>query len=155
MKNIAKLACILGVLSVGGAAAAVPNAMTISANSFADFNTGGGVCVNRVNNGISNICTSDTNFSYGIPKGPSSAGYTVTFTGRHQTTGLTSSPTLFSNAADGTFLTFFTALATNNGNWSKSITFTAAQAPGSGRLTAIVGLPANQQGYLYGLSLAY
>lgn len=153
MKHIAKLACFLGVLSVGGVAAAVSNAMTISAIGFTDYLGSG--CTAHQNNGISNACTSDTNFSAPISKGPSSTGYVITFTGRHNTTGLVSSPTVFSNASDGSFLAFTTNNATNNGNWSRNITFTNAQAPASGRLSAIVGLPANFQGALYGMSLAY
>lgn len=155
MRTITGLGCILGVLTIGGAAAAVSNAMTISANSFEDFSSGGSSCVSKVNNGISNICAFDTSFSYGIPKGPSSAGYQITFTGNHSSVQ-TSTPTVFSNASNGNFLAFNTNNANNlSGNWSRTITFSAAQAPASGRLTAIVGIPGNQQGWLYGLSLAY
>jgi hypothetical protein len=154
---VAKIACAVGVLAVAGSVnAANPNAMTISGNSFADFSgPGGAQCVSRQNNGISNGCTFDSNFSYGIPKGPSTAGYTVTFEGTNYSSGITSNQTLFSNAHDGTFLTYFTNGASASGNWSRSITFTAAQAPASGRLTAIVGLPANYQAAFYGVTVAY
>jgi hypothetical protein len=154
MKNTTvKLACFFSLMTVAGGAAAVANAMTISAISFEDYF--GGNCVSRQNNGITNQCAGSTNFSYAIPKGPSSAGYTITFTGRHSSAGLTSSPTVFSNAADGSFLAFQTNNATTNGNWSRSITFSSAQAPASSRLSAIVGLPENFQGALYGMSLTY
>jgi len=145
---------MLSVLFFAGTAGAVPNAMTISANSFEDFNGSG--CVSRFNGGISNACTSDTNFSYGIPKGPSTAGYTITFAGSHTNTSVTTACTVFSHSSSGNFLTFFTNTASNvSGNWTRNITLTAAQAPGSGRLTAIVGVPASFQGNLFGLSLAY
>ena len=155
MKAIAvRLGCALSVLLFAGTAGAVPNAMTISGNSFEDFFAPG--CVSRFNGGISNACTSDTNFSYGIPKGPSTAGYTVTFAGSHTNTSVTTSCTVFSHSSTGAFLTFFTSNASGvSGSWSRSITLTAAQAPASGRLTAIAGIPANSQGSLFGLTLAY
>jgi hypothetical protein len=82
-------------------------------------------------------------------------GYSINFTGNHQSVQ-TSSPTVFSNAQNGNFITFSANNANSlSGNWSRTITFTAAQAPSSGRLTAIVGIPGNQQGYLYGMNLSY
>ncbi len=154
---VAKGVGVLGILLLAGTVnAANPNAMTISGNSFTDYSgPGGAQCTAKNNNGISNGCTFDQNFSYGIPKGPSTAGYTVTFEGNNSTSGVSAFQTLFSNAHDGTFLTYFTNSASSSGNWSRSITFTAAQAPASGRLTAIVSLPANYQGSLYGLTVAY
>lgn len=155
MKSIAvRLGCMLGVLCFAGTAGAVPNAMTISGNSFNDFFAPG--CVNRTNAGISNACTGDTNFSYGIPKGPSTAGYTVTFAGNNSNTSVTTSCTVFSHSSSGNFLIFLTSNASGvSGNWTRNITLTSVQAPASGRLTAIVGLPASFLGTLFGLTLAY
>jgi hypothetical protein len=153
---VATLACAVGVLSVTASVNANPNAMTISGNSFTDYSgPGGSQCTGKQNNGIYNGCSYDSNFSYGIPKGPSTVGYTVTFEGTNTSSGITSFSTLFSNAHDGTFLTYFTASAPSVGNWSRPIFFNATQAPASGRLTAIVGLPANGQASLYGLTVAY
>jgi len=154
MKNITKLACILGVLSAAGAAGAVSNAMTISGASFNDQFTGAN-CISRQNNGISNACSSDSNFIYGIPKGLSSAGYSVTYTGRHNTSGLVSTIALFSHSSSGNQLAFVQSSASNSGNWSTTIPLNSTQAPASSRLTTYVGLPANFQGSFFGLSLAY
>ena len=156
MKSIVtKLGSVLGALFVAGGAAAASNAMTISGASFDNYYFGE-VCAARQNNGVANACAYDTNLVYGIPKGPSTTGYTITFAGSNASTSVTSSPTVFSNSSNGTFLAYSTNNATGvSGNWSRSITFTATQAPASGRLTAFIGLPGNYQGALYGLSLAY
>jgi len=156
MKSTAvRLGCMLSVLLVAGSAGAASNAMTISGNSFNDFFAPG--CVSRFNGGISNACSGDTNFSYGIPKGPSTVGgYTVTFAGNNSNTSVTSSCTVFSHSSSGNFLFFLTSNASGvSGNWTRNVALTAAQAPTSGRLTAIVGLPGNFLGSLFGLSLAY
>jgi hypothetical protein len=140
---------------VASASAANSNAMTISASSFEET-TNGTPCISRLNNGISNLCSVDTNFIYGIPKGPSTAGYTITFAGNNTSTSDSTTCTVFSNAANGSFLAYSTSIASGvSGNWTRSITFNATQAPVSGRLTAYAGVPANQQGVLYGLTLAY
>jgi len=155
MNKVTKLGLVLsGLLVTGQVGAANANAMTISAASFQDYFNTGSFCVNPVNNGFNNQCSFDTTFAYGIPKGPSTAGYSVTFSGFNNA-GVTSTVTVFSNASDGTFLLSQSSNATAAGKWSKAVSFTAAQAPASGRLTALVGLPGNFNAALYGLTVAY
>lgn len=156
MNNIAtKLGLILGGLLVAGQVdAANANAMTISAASFQDYFIGG-TCMNPLVYGMNNSCSSDTQFIYGIPKGPSTAGYTVTFEGLNNSAGVTSTVSVYSYTHDGTFLIAQTNSASTSGVWSKPVSFTAAQAPASGRLTALVTMPASFNGQLYGLTLAY
>ena len=157
MNNIAtKLGLILGGLLVAGQVdAANSNAMTISAASFQDYFNNGSFCMNGLNYGMNNQCSSDTQFIYGIPKGPSTAGYTVTLEGFHNVANVQTNFTVFSHTHDGTLLASLFNSATTSGHWSKAVTFSAAQAPASARLTTIVTLPASFNGQLYGLTLAY
>ena len=139
-----KLACALGALFVAGNANAAANAMTISGASFDD--QFGGPCAARENFGLANSCGSDTNFIYGIPKGPSTIGYTITYTGSHTNTSVTTTFAVFSYTPGGSLLSFKQASTSGVLNWSTNIVLTAAQAPASSRLTSYVGIPAAFQG---------
>ena len=149
----AKLCCILGISFVAGNVDANPNAMTISGASFDDWTSE--QCVSRWNGGISNSCSGDTNFIYGIPKGPSRSGYRVTFAGHNNSTSVSASYAVFSYSSTGEFLRYQQGSVGGVTDWTGSVSFSATQAPASGRLTAFVGLPGNSQGSLYGITVAY
>jgi hypothetical protein len=156
MKSIVrKIALVFGALLLAGnAIAANSNAMTISGASFEDYYNTGTRCAEKWNGGLANSCDI-THFVYGIPKGPSTAGYTITTAGSHTTTATTDC-TVFSYSSTGTFLAYSTNSASNvSGSWTRSITFNATQAPASGRLTSIVSLAGYYVGSLYGLTIAY